>query len=371
MAPAALRISCRIPCIFLAALVTSVETSYYKPLESKALVIYDTAHVFEYRWISFLFGGAELPSISDIAPSFPNCTVNCHIEPSLPNCTIFVTAYNSPLFSKLATYPNSQSFMWVQLSDESRGSHIAFANQYARWHSVSRNYWSNDDLNTYDRLEARGKLFWFPLGYGYLYATQHLPLTSSLHLLSFVGNLGNNALRAKHIQEIAEKGNISVYGATADKSFGTELMNASAFAGVLRDSSFCLSLPGASAECFRFYESLQCGCIPVIVDEFSDADYTRRNWHEFKHLLALPASVKSHRIKPARWKLIFNAGQTQYQVPFFWVKSVAGLHVLNMLSEADKYELRQESTRWWNCVKNHFRTSFQTYGSECQKVYSV
>jgi len=301
-----------------------------------ALVVYDEAsHVYERHWIRYLFAEHDFPNLSKLR------------DP--PNCTIFVTRQNSSMYLHMANFSNSKTFIWLHLSDESQTSHSLFAREYSRWYVVFRNYWSVDTHDIYDRLEAQRKLAWFPLGYGHNFATSYMPTRSPSHLLTFIGNTGNNPLRALHVQEIKGKG-IDIYAATADSPFGNSIMNASVLTEVLLASDFCLNLPGASAECFRFYEALQCGCLPVIIDVFEGADYSRRNWYEFKHLLSI------NRVKAdGQWQSIFDAGHTQFPVPFFWINNANDLQVLNTLSVTDKLHLKLETYAWWGGVKDHFK----------------
>ena len=45
--------------------------------------------------------------------------------------------------------------------------------------------------------------------------------------------------------------------------------------------NYTLSLrSGKSAECHRFYEALECGCIPVFIDEFDDNTPGNIKWQK-------------------------------------------------------------------------------------------
>ena len=52
-----------------------------------------------------------------------------------------------------------------------------------------------------------------------------------------------------------------------DGRFADPTLSGEAYGAALRETSLCLQLPGVSAECYRLYESLEAGCVPVLVDE--------------------------------------------------------------------------------------------------------
>jgi len=47
---------------------------------------------------------------------------------------------------------------------------------------------------------------------------------------------------------------------------------------MLRNSKYCVALPGSSKYSFRFYEALEAGCIPVILDEWVDWQTGGERW---------------------------------------------------------------------------------------------
>ena len=85
-----------------------------------------------------------------------------------------------------------------------------------------------------------------------LHRTPNIPLTEVLPSskrqfnLTFSGNIGTNKKRGINILELSNG---------SGPKFIQEMLH----------SKLCLNIKGFSAECHRFYEALECGCIPVIV----------------------------------------------------------------------------------------------------------
>jgi Exostosin family len=251
----------------------------------------------------------------------------------------------------------------MHLSDESRSHHEMLGREYLKWFTVWRNYWSRDEHSVFDRLESTGLLTWFPLGYGAQYPAPVIPSDHARHLVSFAGNFGNNPSRAKMLETVHEI--VSVESVTSSNGFSFPVLNASQYASLLQDSCFCLQLPGASAECFRFYEALQFGCIPIIIDDFGTGDdYAMRNWDEYRHLLKFQARRES------KWYDLFDRRLTAYPVPFIWIERPSSLEFINQIRDAECHQLKRESYRWWQTVKAEYRRMALSEVERCHETHA-
>ena len=104
-----------------------------------------------------------------------------------------------------------------------------------------------------------------------LHRTPNIPLTEVLPSskrqfnLTFSGNIGTNKKRGINILELSNALGFNISGHTifTNTVFGTG--SGPKFIQEMLHSKLCLNIKGFSAECHRFYEALECGCIPVIV----------------------------------------------------------------------------------------------------------
>lgn len=90
-----------------------------------------------------------------------------------------------------------------------------------------------------------------------------IPASQRKHNITFRGNLATNPKRRRHTAEIQhalhKRWNSSMTGVVA-KSFAFSVDSSKGqFLREMSDSRLCLALKGVSPECYRFYESLECG----------------------------------------------------------------------------------------------------------------
>jgi Exostosin family len=305
--------------------------------------------MFERAWLAFLF---------------PLCDVVDDFAGTLSDCAVVVDTTDGEVRQRAAALPNAHRLFWFHVGDETRGGHAERAAAYTPWHHVFRNYWSRDGRETFTRLQERGRLSWVPLGYGNNFgpALTSPILPSFDNLFAFCGNLGQNPLRQAHVDELRSQG-VQVASVIAARTFAFSILNASEYASFHQRAAFCLNLPGTSVECFRFYEALESGCIPVVIDEFAGANYTERTWDEIHRLAEVlpithfPAWETQHR----RWPL-----RASRAAPFVWVNKPSDLVFIKSLTSSEILALKQETRIWWSATKHHFQDTVQRKINECQ-----
>ena len=253
-----------------------------------------------------------------------------------------------------------KSLNLVHLSDNSFPPHNkSLFNFYLDWSVVFRNYWWDEPM-FHDLFKAQ-RLRWFPLGYSHHMKQERIirNYTSALSTYNFSSSrnqqlffLGNkrsgNAKREKHLAEIQRV--FHVDGAVRKGGpFGAGSRDEYAFG--LFNSKFCLQLPGRFAECYRFYDALETGCIPLFIDEFSRTNYSNL----FSESMA--------RYGDLIWTNADNV--TSNELPFIRIRG----NVANMKEELNKlWSDDQTLTKiaincqlWWEEMKNYYRRLFEAH----------
>lgn len=238
----------------------------------------------------------------------------------------------------------------VHMSDNAMRPHNKiFDSYYYEWEVVFRNYWWNE---TFLKTQRRNRhLYWFPLGYSSHILKPPMPDIPSIHrrehLLSFVGNTGSgNMRRGNHILEIQETLNITVAGTVRSAEFGVGSEND--YRDVMLKSKFCLNIRGRFVECYRLYDALELGCIPVIVDVFARFNYTLQHSEQMAPLIEFPWTDTrgSRRIGP----------------PFVWTRTVTDLkyELARLQTVPDEVErIAADSKAWWEQMKHFHRVLFR------------
>ena len=169
-----------------------------------------------------------------------------------------------------------------------------YCSLYAGWKHVFRNYWSEGWAtmvpihsgrmncsalcpNSYRMLT---RVEWMPLGW----SANWKPLGDRAVSVSsrrshFIGFYGNEKYqlrpnRAALMTRFEQETGIKVNRLLGKVGFGKG--NLSHYDHLMHDTRLCLQISGLSAECYRMYESLDAGCVPVIIDQFgkeTDAQY--------------------------------------------------------------------------------------------------
>jgi hypothetical protein len=226
----------------------------------------------------------------------------------------------------------------------------AYCALYTGWRHVFRNYWSaawasmvgrNHAMNCSalcagERISSLGpRVEWTPLGWSANWQPGHRPRRSSKRgsLVGFYGNEkyqlrpNRGALMARF-----EKGtDLKVERLLGRVGFGRG--NASNYVRLMHDTRLCLQISGLSAECYRMYEALDAGCVPVLINQFG-----KETAIQYRFLLAS------------------NGGRGA--APFPWGESPSDLkaRLLQLRDDSEALDRVQRNTmRWWNQSLAHVR----------------
>jgi len=157
----------------------------------------------------------------------------------------------------LGSYTEVKPFLF-HLSDEFCDSDISIY-KHSAIKKVFRNYWRPGAISE--------KTIHLPLGYYKFDTAESKPLSERPYTWSFAGAMDRP--KRKEILSVLEGLNLTskihktpTFGSKAD-------LSESDYLNLLRETKLVPCLPGfANAECFRFYESLECGAMPVVyIDE--------------------------------------------------------------------------------------------------------
>ena len=119
--------------------------------------------------------------------------------------------------------------------------------------------------------------------------------------------------------------------------------NASEYVRMMHDTRFCLQISGLSAECYRMYESLDAGCVPLLIDEFGFPGQTTA---QYRFLLGGPASRR--------------------RAPFPHAATPLGLKqvLLELQASTASLDAMQLETRsWWKATLLHLTSRVRAVGS--------
>ena len=246
---------------------------------------------------------------------------------------------------------------------------------YAGWRHVFRNYWSDAFAARVGRNHAmncsalcgaqtppsgsghRGasaaspRVEWTPLGWSANWQPGHRPRRASERAarIGFYGNEkyqlkpNRNTLMARFERETGMK----VERMLGRVGFGRG--NASNYVRLMHDTQLCLQISGLSAECYRMYEALDAGCVPVLINQFGKQTATQYRFLLGERLGAA-AGGASRRPPP----------------PFPWGETPAELKGrLEQLRDDENAlnAVQRDTIRWWNASLAHVRSRVITSGS--------
>lgn len=205
------------------------------------------------------------------------------------------------------------------------------------------------------RMQHERFLKWFPLGYSNHMKKKELigeyldilPPAERNHTIFFLGNKrSGNVKRTNNVEEIKRVVKLDFLGKVSRGNFGSGSRDGYAYG--LFNSKFCLQIPGRFAECYRFYDSLETGCIPVFVDSFRESNYS---------------AVLSESL--LRFEDIFwtnPAGNSTNKLPFLRFHNIREMEETLTQMTSNHVELESifnECRLWWNAVKGNFRSIFE------------
>ena len=64
--------------------------------------------------------------------------------------------------------------------------------------------------------------------------------------------------------------------------------NATDYVSKMRDTRLCLQIAGLSTECYRLYESLDAGCVPILIDNIKAGEPNFKPTWKLQALLHVP-----------------------------------------------------------------------------------
>ena len=258
--------------------------------------------LYEHSWLYELLGK---PSTIELQ------SVKAEEMPNVENPIFIILNNHIESYTKLFTYYESKGFKYniLHLGDEHGLDNIEFYN-FDCCKSVVRNYVRKDLL---------AKVLVIPLGYHFTInngidspyeRTPQLPFRSNLW--SFFGTNWNNREAILEPLKILGKHQLQLYKEWND----SESLKKEEYTSVLLDTVFVPCIGGQNAETFRFYEALECGCIPILInDEESKEYYSYISTHI--PLINLP----NWSVVPSFINHIFNDKDTLQQYRFIILNS--------------------------------------------------
>lgn len=211
------------------------------------------------------------------------------------------------------------------MSEDQHAGHVAM---YASFRHVFRQYWS-------PFFERRKIAEWTPLGWSVPLA--HPGVSGKRkNFVGFYGNNGNNGQRGELLRTFERVTGVHVAGAvmthaacSSEQDACSEVQRAW-YAAQMQDTHLCLQLPGLSAECYRLYESLEAGCVPIFVTDF-------------------------HPQTDIQHQSLLRGGAA----PFLLAARAEDLVARLQLLEADPAalaDLHAATDTWWRARREHFRS---------------
>lgn len=244
---------------------------------------------------------------------------------------------------------------------------------YVGWRHVFRNYWSDAWASRVARNHAMNcsalcgggggsggngaghaaatgwpRVEWTPLGWSANWQPGLRPRRASKRA-SLVGFYGNEkyqlrpnrgALMARFERETG----IPVQRMLGRVGFGRG--NASNYVRLMHDTRLCLQISGLSAECYRMYEALDAGCVPILINQFGKETAT-----QYKFLLGGGTGAQAVRRPPP---------------PFPWGEEPSALRERLEALRADEAALnavQRDTLHWWNASLAHVRGRVIASGS--------
>lgn len=248
---------------------------------------------------------------------------------------------------------STEDFILVHVSDETlHFNHPNLIEFYYKWKKVYRQTWHI--TKEYTALSQVGKLDWVPITHlrtPNLTASQMLPASKRAYNMTFRGNMATNFRRLLHWRELQQwfrKRNSSMTGRVFKSGAFSTDPSGGGYLSEMCNSRLCLGLKGVSPECHRFYESLECGCIPVFIDDYIHKSY-------------------KSAFRPWKTKLMEVEWRKGHSLPFIWAKNVSSFmetYDSLMLSGQEGLQrldnMQKETMEWWAAAKKHFKDRFES-----------
>ena len=199
----------------------------------------------------------------------------------------------SSLVLKRLKLPNEvlRGKVLVHINDEYGGRPLndrftaIYCELYATFRLVFRTYWSSSWSRLVDRQGhwhnctsqvcsgGPTRVEWVPLGWSSNWQPRNTlarRLVASSERRAFIGFYGNEKAkthRGKLISMFEQQTRLPVNRSLGHSGFGKG--NASEYVNRMRDTKLCLQIAGLSSECYRLFEALDAGCVPILVDNLA------------------------------------------------------------------------------------------------------
>lgn len=303
----------------------------------------------------------------------------------VPGATFVVQSQQLPVVrSLLRMYRvRRRDVVLVHISDGNIWQHRAArtAKVYRPWRAAFRQYWLPDATGALAAAARAGDVEWFPIGMNPQWVRRMeavrtgalaVPRASErAHFVSFLGSTGKSARRerirqvdaalqllrtVRSMRRAAEEGGggapaVRRHADDADVAcYGSECNDEAYVRGTL-DAALCLALPGSSVESNRLYESLEGGCVPLVITSYGPGE---------EAVGTVPSEGDAAR---AAVTLAYAplANVTGEPPPFVVVATAAELPAaLAPLAEsAEALDALQRRARdWWDAAKRHYARRF-------------
>ena len=224
---------------------------------------------------------------------------------------------------------------FIHLGDEgapraftSDADYFGHVSLYSYWRKVFRQYWS-------PFFERRDISEWTPLGWALPMASR-VPHAARRNFVGFYGMAGNNARRAELMRQFERATGVHVAGSLAEHVACSSTPDAcseeqrAAYVAQMQDTKLCLQLPGLSPECHRLYESLEVGCVPILIDDFHPQ-----------------MSIQHGPLLGGGPAPFLHAARAE---------DLAGRLRLLAANPAALAEMHEKTETWWRLRREHFRT---------------
>ena len=239
-------------------------------------------------------------------------------------------------------------------SPRSEADWRAYCALYTGWRHVFRNYWSASWASRVARNHvmncsaicvgerthvAGGRVEWTPLGWSANWQPGHRPRRSSKRG-SLIGFYGNEKYQLKPnrgalMSRFQRETDLKVDRLLGRVGFGRG--NASNYVRLMHDTRLCLQISGLSAECYRMYEALDAGCVPVLINQFG-------------------------KETAVQYRFLLGSYGGRASVPFPWGESPSDLkaRLLHLRDDSEALDgVQRDTRRWWNQSLSHFRGRVQ------------
>ena len=183
---------------------------------------------------------------------------------------------------------------------------------------------------------------WTPLGWSSNWQPAVRPLRPASERGVTVGFYGNEKFklrpnRAALMGRFERDAGVAVDGRMLGKvGFGRG--NASDYVRRMHDTRLCLQISGLSAECYRMYEALDAGCVPVLINTFAQT--------------GSPTAA-------VQYQFLGSSAGRRAAAPFPWADTPAELRSQLAAVRADVRALdalQRATTLWWNVTLEHLRS---------------